>query len=222
VGAAWRPCRETRFGERRPSLVHDEIAGPDLLFYQDYFALPGGIAALEFEEDLRGWLTSALYSLSADRPLPPELAGVDLTTLPPDFLLEFVRASMCVPHGQGFGANLELPEELPGWLDQDDLDILVSELEHTGLVGPLTWYRAADLSWEALAEHEGKPVTVPALFIGGDRDVGTIWSQEAIARAEEHVQDLRGSVIVPGCGHWIQQEHPDVVNKELLVFLQGL
>lgn len=210
------------FGERRPSLVHDEIAGPDLLFYQDYFALPGGIAAREFEQDLRGWLASALYSLSADRPLPPELAGVDLTTLPPDFLLEFVRASMCVPRGQGFGANLVRPEELPGWLDQDDLDYLVSELEHTGLVGPLAWYRNADLSWESLAEHEGKPVTVPALFIGGDRDVATIWSQEAIARAEEHVPDLRGSVIVPGCGHWIQQEHPDVVNKELLFFLDGL
>jgi pimeloyl-ACP methyl ester carboxylesterase len=210
------------FGERRPSLVHDEIAGPGLLFYQDYFALPGGIAAREFEEDLRGWLTSALYSLSADRPLPPELAGVDLTSVPPHFLLEFVRASMCVPHGEKFGANLALPESPPAWLGQDDLNFLVGELEHTGLASPLSWYHNADLNWETLGEHEGKPVTVPALFIGGDRDVATIWSQEAIARAEEHVRDLRGSVIVPSCGHWIQQEHPDVVNKELLIFLEGL
>ena len=210
------------FGERRPSLVHDEIAGPDLLFYQDYFAFPGGIAAREFEADLRAWLTSALYSLSADRPLPPELAGVDLTTLPPDFLLEFVRTSMCVPHGQMFSANLELPEQRPAWLPQEDLDYLVAELEHTGLTGPLSWYANADLSWEALGEHEGKPVTVPALFIGGDRDVATIWSQEAIVRAEEHVKDLRGSVILRSCGHWIQQEHPEEVNKELLTFLEGL
>jgi pimeloyl-ACP methyl ester carboxylesterase len=63
---------------------------------------------------------------------------------------------------------------------------------------------------------------VPALFIGGDRDVATIWSQEAIARAKEHVADLRGSVILRDCGHWIQQEHPDAVNKELLTFLKGL
>jgi pimeloyl-ACP methyl ester carboxylesterase len=65
-------------------------------------------------------------------------------------------------------------------------------------------------------------VTVPALFIGGDRDIVTIWSQQAIARAKERVPDLRGSVIVPDCGHWIQQEQPHAVNKELLAFLQGL
>lgn len=210
------------FGERRPSLVHNEIAGPGQLFYQDYFTLPGGVAEAEFESDLRGWLTSALYSLSADRPLPPELAGVDLTTLPPEFLLEFVRASMCVPRGAKFGENLEMPERLPAWLEQEDLDYLVAEVEHTGLRGPLNYYANGDASWEALAEYAGKPVTVPALFIGGDRDVATIWSQEAIARAEEHVVDLRGSVILRDCGHWIQQEHPDAVNKKLLTFLTGL
>jgi pimeloyl-ACP methyl ester carboxylesterase len=53
-------------------------------------------------------------------------------------------------------------------------------------------------------------------------DVITIWGQEAIAQAEEHVKDLRGSVIVPNCGHWIQQEHPEQVNKALLTFLEGL
>ena len=210
------------FGETRPSLTHHELAGPGMVFYQDYFSLPGGIASREFEEDLRGWLTSSLYSLSADRPLPPELAGVDLTSLPPDFLREFVRASMCVPEGEGFAINLERPERLPAWLNQADLDHLVAELEYTGLTGPLNYYWNADLSWEALGEYDGKPVTVPALFIGGDRDVATIWSQEAIARAEEHVKDLRGSVILRSCGHWIQQERPDEVNKELLTFLQSL
>ncbi|WP_272902679.1 alpha/beta hydrolase [Nocardioides sp. WS12] len=210
------------FGERRPSVAHQAIAGPDAMFYQDYFALPGGVAEREFEQDLRAWLTSALFSLSADRPLPPELVGVDLTTLPPEFLLGFVRGSMCVPRGQGFSGNLEHPEVLPDWLGQDDLDHLVQELERSGLTAPLNWYANADLSWEVLGEFDGKPLTVPALFIGGDRDVATIWSQEAIARAKEHVHDLRGSVIVPNCGHWIQQERPDVVNRELLAFLAGL
>ena len=210
------------FGEVRPSHTHRELAGPDMLFYQDYLSLPGGVAALEIEEDIRTWLASGLYSLSADRPLPPELAGVDLTTVPPDFLREFVRGSMCVPRGEKFATRLEQPEKLPDWLDQHDLDYLGAELESTGLHGPLNYYWNADLNWEVLGEYQGKPLTVPALFIGGDRDVTTIWSQEAIARAEEHVQDLRGSVILRDCGHWIQQEQPDAVNKELLTFLQGL
>lgn len=210
------------FGERRPSEVHDEIAGPGRMFYQDYFALPGGVAEDEFEADLRRWLTSALYSLSADRPLPPELEGVDLTSLPPEFVIEFVRASMCVAPGDNFGSNLEMPAELPAWLEQDDLEYLVSEVEHTGLRGPLSYYTSADASWESLEPFEGLPLTVPALFIGGDRDVATIWSQEAITRAEEHVKDLRGSVILANCGHWLQQERPEAVNAELLAFLAGL
>ena len=210
------------FGAVRPSVAHRELAGHDLLFYQEYFALPGGVAAREAEEDLRAWLTGGLYSLSADRPLPPELAGVDLTTLPEDMLREFVRGAMCVPRGGGFAGLLEQPETLPAWLGEDDLDFYVAELEYSGLNNPLNYYRTSDVDWEILGQYQGKPVTVPALFIGGDRDVVTIWSQEAIARAREQIPDLRGSVIVPNCGHWIMQEQPDAVNKELLTFLQGL
>ncbi|MEV5848464.1 alpha/beta hydrolase [Streptomyces sp. NPDC051985] len=210
------------FGARRPMEVARELAGPDMLFYQEYFRLPGGVAEAEIEEDVRSWVISGLYSLSADRPLPAELVGVDLTSLPPDFLREFVRATMCVPRTEGFGTRLELPEKLPDWIDQDEVDFLVDELEHTGLTGPLNYYRALDLNWEALGAYEGRPVTVPALFIGGDRDVATIWSQEAIARITEHVPDLRGSVILADCGHWIQQERPEAVNRELLGFLGGL
>lgn len=210
------------FGERRPSVVFRELAGPDMLFYQEYFSLPGGVAAREIEEDVRSWVISGLYSLSADHPLPPELAGVDLTTLPQDFLREFVRGSMCVPRTEKFVTRLELPEKLPAWIGQDEVDFLVAELEHSGLTGPLNYYRTSDLNWEILGEYAGTPVTVPALFIGGDRDVATIWSQEAIARIHEHVTDLRGSVILTDCGHWIQQEQPEAVNRELLDFLGGL
>lgn len=210
------------FGTRRPSTVHAEMAGPGLTFYQDYFAQPGHVAELEIEEDVRSWVAAGLYSLSADRPLPPELDGVDLAKLPHERLVEFVRATMCVPNGEGFSSRLDVPEALPKWITQDDLDYLVAELEHGGLRAPLAYYGGVDLGWEQLADLEGQPLTVPALFIGGDRDVVTIWSQEASARASEVVKDLRGSVIISNCGHWIQQEQPEAVNKELLSFLAGL
>jgi pimeloyl-ACP methyl ester carboxylesterase len=210
------------FGEVRPSVAYRELAGPDMLFYQEYFSLPGDVAAREVEQDLRAWLTAGLYSLSADRPLPPELAGVDLTSLPEDMLREFVRGAMCVPRGGAFASLLQRPEELPGWLGEDDLDFYVAELEHSGLTGPLNFYRNLELDWELLGQYQGEPVTVPALFIGGDRDVATIWSQQAIARAKEVCTDLRGSIILRNCGHWIMQEQPDAVNKELLKFLQRL
>ena len=210
------------FGEVRPNVAHRELAGPDMLFYREYFSLPGDVAAREAEEDLRAWLTAGLYSLSADRPLPPELAGVDLTSLPEDMLREFVGGAMCVPRGSTFASLLQRPEQLPAWLGEDDVDFYVSEFERSGLTAPLNYYRNTELDWEVLGQYQGKPVTVPAMFIGGDRDVATIWSQQAIARASEALTDLRGSIILRNCGHWIMQEQPDAVNKELLVFLQGL
>ncbi|GAA4550808.1 alpha/beta hydrolase [Pseudonocardia xishanensis] len=210
------------FGEIRPSIAHRAAAGPDLLFYQEYFCLPGDVAAREADADLRTWLTGILYGLSADVPLPPEMADVDLTKLSDDAATEYVRAALCVPPGTGLGSVLPQPEKLPAWLTQEDLDHYVAEFERTGLVGAMNYYRNVELGWELLAEFQGTPLTVPALFIGGDRDLATIWGRNAIERAGEYVKDLRRSVIFERCGHWIQQEKPAETTRELLEWLRGL
>ena len=36
-----------------------------------------------------------------------------------------------------------------------------------------------------------------------------------------HLDDHRGTVLVDGAGHWVQQERPDEVNAALLDFLAG-
>jgi pimeloyl-ACP methyl ester carboxylesterase len=36
------------------------------------------------------------------------------------------------------------------------------------------------------------------------------------------VPTLRRSELLPGCGHWTQQERPDAVNRILLDFLGSL
>lgn len=210
------------FGELRPAEAASQLTGPDLILYSQSFTQSGDVVLREAERDLGSWLLSALYSLSADRPLPAELAGVDLTALPPDALVGFIRAAMCVPRSASFNTTLLLPDALPAWLSQDTLDRSIAELEYSGLVGPLNYYRNAEEDWDALGEFAGRPITVPALFIGGDRDVVTIWAQEAIRRADEVFTDLRGRIIVPDCGHWIQQEKPDAVNAALLTFLSTL
>lgn len=210
------------FGSVRPSEHHRALAGPDHVFYQDYFSQPGEVALSEIEKDLRAWLISTMYTLSADAPRPPELDAVNLMALPEELVVAIVRASMCIPHGESFAARLLLPESLPAWLPQSDLDFMVAELEQTGLRAPLAWYGHADADWAALADHADQPLTVPALFIAGDRDITSVWSQEAAARAHERVTDLRGSVIIEDCGHWMQIEKPESVNEELLTFLQSL
>jgi pimeloyl-ACP methyl ester carboxylesterase len=33
------------------------------------------------------------------------------------------------------------------------------------------------------------------------------------------IDDLRASIVVPGAGHWVQQQEPGAVNEALLGFL---
>jgi hypothetical protein len=71
--------------------------------------------------------------------------------------------------------RLTIPEKLPGWLTAEDLDFYVSEFERTGLTGGLNRYRNVDRDWEDLAALTGQPITVPSMFIGGEKDGPTRW-----------------------------------------------
>ena len=39
---------------------------------------------------------------------------------------------------------------------------------------------------------------------------------------EHHVPNLKRKVILPGVGHWTQQESPEEVNRVLIEFIRGL
>ena len=49
-----------------------------------------------------------------------------------------------------------------------------------------------------------------------------MWGAETLDRAREKMTDFRGSHIVPGVGHWVQQEAPDLTNRLLIEFLRQL
>src|SRR5271163_3968267 len=80
-----------------------------------------------------------------------------------------------IPHGGRMRDRLTIPEQLPGWLTAEDLDFYVSEFERTGLTGGLNRYRNVDRDWEDLAALTGQPITVPSLFIGGEKDGPKRW-----------------------------------------------
>lgn len=210
------------FGELRPSLAERALAGDGLLFYQEYFSLPG-VAEDEMERDVRGWLRAGLYSLSASPPLPPVLEGVDLAALPDAALVAVLRQTpLCMEPGTEMRDRMTEPDELPDWLTDVDLDVFTAEFERTGFNGPLSYYRCLDVDWELLAGFDGCPLSVPALYIGGDRDVVTLWGRDAIAGMGDAVADSRGIVVLESCGHWIQQEQPEQTSAALLRFLGEL
>lgn len=176
----------------------------DATFYQLYFQSPG-IAEAEFERDVRLSIRSMLYSGSGDRtPAGSEIA--------------------MVPRRGGFLSQLANPVSLPNWLTEADVDFYAGEFTRTGFRGPLNWYRNIDRNWELLAPMAGAKVTVPALYIAGDRDLVLTFrgSDQLIANLSQFVPQLRGKVILSGCGHWTQQERSWDVNSTIIDFLRRL
>ena len=87
-----------------------------------------------------------------------------------------------IPHGAKMRDRFAYPDPMPTWLTDDDLDVYAGEFEHTGFTGGLNRYRNVDRDWEDLSAFRGRPIEVPALFVGGDRDGPTIWGMPSIER----------------------------------------
>jgi len=124
----------------------------------------------------------------------------------------------------GFLAGMMNPASLPPWISEADLDFYAAEFARTGFRGGLSWYRNIDRNWELLAAFTAARVMVPALYIAGDRDIVLTFAglREAINNLSTAVPQLRGTTILPACGHWTQQERPAEVNAAMIDFLRSL
>ncbi|WP_033308900.1 alpha/beta hydrolase [Streptomyces iakyrus] len=186
-------------GGPRPSEVFARMGG-DEEFYVSYFQEPGRAEA-EIEPDVRGWLAGFYAALSGDT-----LPGAD-----PHFVAPGGRLRDRFPAGR-----------LPEWLSEADLDVYAAEFERTGLTGALNRYRNMDRDWRDLADFAGAPVTQPSLFIGGTLDASTTWLADAIEAYPSTLPGLKGSHLLDGCGHFVQQERPADTNRLLIEWLAGL
>jgi pimeloyl-ACP methyl ester carboxylesterase len=177
------------------------------VFYQLYFQEPG-VAEAELERDVRQTVLKVLggwpLAGSPER-LPGDPVGM-------------------VSRDGGYLTDRPTPATLPNWLTEADLDFYVREFERTGFRGGLNWYRNIDRNWELLAPFQGAKVTVPALYMAGDRDPALAFPgmDRVVANLANNTPQLRGKVILPGCGHWTQQERAPEVNAAMIDFLQQL
>ncbi len=111
------------------------------------------------------------------------------------------------------GAEKKRPE----WLSEEELQVYTDAFERTGFTGGLNWYRNIDRNWELTEPFQERRIEQPALFLTGELDV--VKSFMPVEAMDGWATDLRGSVNVPGAGHWVQQQAPEAVNAELLAFL---
>jgi pimeloyl-ACP methyl ester carboxylesterase len=200
--------------------MHRIVAGdPGVLFYRDYWMTDAFME--EVEADAADYIRRVIYGFSADG-IPADVIP-DYRTTSPQEVLEWTRLSgACVPRGERtLDRLLPAPDVLPTWL-ADDIDYLAATCEYTGLEGAVKYYGALDTSWEVLAPYVGRPVQVPALFLGADRDVATLWGAESIARYDETLPELTESLILSNCGHWLTREQAEETNAALLRFVAAV
>ncbi len=129
-----------------------------------------------------------------------------------------------VPRNGGFLTRLVDPPTLPSWLSDADIDVYAGAFARTGFRGGLNWYRNIDRNWELLAPFAGMTVSVPALYVAGDRDLVVAFRgvDKLIPSLPKFAPKLRSTIMLPGCGHWTQQERPAEVNAAMIEFLRRL
>ena len=172
-------------------------------FYYILYHQEPGVAEKEYDADPRG-LLSRLYT-SKDTP-----------TEPPAVTDPKRSAGGWIP-------RLGKPKELPHWLTQQDLDYFVSQFQQAGFRGGVNYYRNFDRNWEITPELAGARINVPVGFIAGEDDIVIRGAKADALRTQmtRVAEDLRAVTLVPGAGHWVQQEQAEAVNRLLLGFLQA-
>jgi pimeloyl-ACP methyl ester carboxylesterase len=174
----------------------------DTWFYILYFQAPG-VADAEMAADPTRFLRRFLSTISGDA-AEGALAGmlsdrdergmVDRLSEPPD-------------------------DVLPPWLPEADLQTMVAAFEKSGFTGGLNWYRNFDRNWELSEAWAARTIDMPAMFLAGEKDPVLVMSSPDAMTG--WVTDLRGTVLMPGAGHWIE-ERPEQVNAALIEFLNKL
>ncbi len=187
-------------GSVRPTTVMPQTN--DAIFYQLYFQEPG-VAEAELECDTTTTIRRVLVGGSGG-------GGGALVGM--------------VRRGGGFLDARADGSALPPWLTEADIAFYAAEFKRTGLRGGLNWYRNIDRNWELLAAWKRAKVMVPALYMAGDRDLVVRFPgmDKFIPALKDVVPNLQKTIILPGCGHWTQQERPDEVNAAMIEFLKTL
>jgi pimeloyl-ACP methyl ester carboxylesterase len=106
------------------------------------------------------------------------------------------------------------------WLPDSELRVYSEEYGRTGFQGGLNGYRGSPGDGD-LQLFAGRTLDVPSTFYGGRKDWGVYQNPGALERLEKTVTTkYRGTHLVDGAGHWVQQEQAGAVSRLILDFLK--
>ena len=207
----------------RSSTVHEDLAAMGRKHYQWYYSTREADGnMLRCPQGVHAFLRAYYHYKSADWPgnKPFPLQGwvaSELAKMPTYYIMELDKgmAETVAPH---------MPGKASAWLTDEELGVYAKAFERNGFQPGLQWYRCATnpaFSAELAAAVKGKRIDIPAMYIAGAADWGMHQKPGELERMQGEVcADFRGAHIVPGAGHWVQQEQPEKTSALLLDFLR--
>ena len=169
--------------------------------YINQFQAPD--AHLMFEDDVATGLRKGFYAYDGSTP-------------------DAHRSTGFIAEGQTFVSSVTDDARLPPWMTPDHFQEYVDAFTAGGFRAPLDWYRNLDANWSLTAWLQDARITVPAAFVVGENDPVRHYAGAHEASLKDWATDLRIQAVIPGAGHWLQQERPEDVNRFLLDFLKTL
>ena len=209
----------------RNARVHEDLAALGRKHYQWYYSTrdadgnmrraPQGLAAF-----LRAYYHYKSADWQGNKPFPlKEWSAAELAKLPTYYVMELDKgmAETVAPYAPANGSR---------WLTDADLAVYAQSFERTGFQGGLNWYRCATSPEHTAAVGAAlgkRTIDVPSMFIAGAADWGVYQKPGEFERMQKGVcTDFRGAHLVPGAGHWVQQEQPERTAGLLIRFLAGV
>ena len=210
-------------GPAKDDPIHAALAqlDPPRKHYQLYYSTRPANADMQgAPQGLPAFLRAYYHVKSADWPAnqPQPLLGwtaSELARLPTYYVMNLHdgMAATVAPH---MPAEAACP-----WLTEAELAVYAGEFGRTGFGGGLAWYRCRTEGLNAdLDLFAGRTIDVPSVFIAGAQDWGIHQVPGALdAMRTRACTAMQACHLVPGAGHWVQQEQPEAVIAHLLALL---
>ncbi len=208
--------------------IHDDLAAldPPRKHYHWYYSTrPANEDITHPAQGVHDFMRAYYHMKSADwprnRPFPlTAWSAAELAKLPRYYVMDLDKTM-----AEGVAAEMPSPAAIAActWMTDEEMAVYSSEYGRNSFQGGLQSYRVGtDPKYsEEPRLFAGRAIDVPACFIGGKSDWGVYQRAGRLeAMQQTACTDFRGTHLVDGAGHWVQQEQPESVSRLLLDFLK--